>query len=355
LSRRSAFDALSLAFQHSRQQLWPFRWSQWWRLAVLGFVTGELGGGGGGVGRSVGRLPSIPSSSDTPDVSTWPPDLTWFQDHVALIITAALVIVVIVGLLLLLWTYVSSICRFVLIDAIVSKRCDGIRAGWAKWRDVGRPYFVWQLLLQLVVTIVAAAPVLVVLIVAWRAGWFEPEHPNTAAIVASLLAIVGTLIVVGVIAMVVYVLGKDFVAPIMAVDRRGWRDAWKQTIALMRVEPGSFAAYIGVKIVMTIVVGILVAVAALVVLVPLVLAGIAIVVSIGGFDVLQHPEMLVLVIAAGGVVLLLFAIVMACLCVPLVVLFPAYGLYFLAARYPSLDAWLASEPGAGRDMPALAT
>jgi hypothetical protein len=350
LSRRSAFDAISLAFQHTRQQLWPFRWSQWWRLALLGVATGEIGGGGG-----VGRPPSLPSSNDIPDFSTWPSDLTWFQDHVALIITAALVIVVIAGLLLLLWTYISSICRFVLIDAIVSTRCDGIRAGWAKWRNVGRQYFVWQLLLQLVVTIVAAVPVLVVLIVAWRAGWFDPERPNTAAILASLLTIVGTLIVVGVTATVVYVLGKDFVAPIMAVDRQGWRDAWRQTIALMRAEPGGFAAYIGVKIVMTIVVGIVLALAALVVLVPLVLVGIAIVVSIGGFDALQHRDTLVLAIAAGGVVLVIFAIIMAGVCVPLTIFFPAYGLHFLAPRYPALAAWLGSAPNTSGGAPTLAT
>jgi hypothetical protein len=353
LSRRSAFDAISLALQHTRQQLWPFRWSEWWRLAVLGVATGELGGGG--VGRSVGRLPSIPSSSDMPDFSTWPSDLTWLQDHVALIVTIVLAVVAIGGILLLLWTYINSVCRFILIDTLVSKRCDGIRAGWTKWRGVGRQYFVWQLLFQLGVTIVVAVPILAVLTIGWTAGWFDPAHPNTATMIASLLTIVGLVVVAGIVAAVIYVLGKDFVAPIMAVDRQGWRDAWRQTIALMRAEPGAFAVYVLVKILMAIVLGIVVAIAAISVIVPLVLVGVAIVVSIGGFDVLQHPGMLVLVIAAGGVVLLLFAIVMACLCVPLVVLFPAYGLYFFAARYPPLDAWLASAPGVSGGTPALAT
>jgi hypothetical protein len=353
LSRRSAFDAISLAFQHTRQQLWPFRWSQWWRLALLGFATGELGGGG--VGRSAGQLPSIPSSSETPDLSSWSSALDWLSAHVTLVVTIAVVGVVLAGLLLLLWTYVSSICRFVLIDAIVSKRCDGIRAGWAKWRNVGRQYFVWQLLFQLVVTLALAVPVLAVLVIGRTSGWFDAEHPNTAAMIASLLTIVGLVVVVGVAAVVIYVLGKDFVAPIMAVDRQGWRDAWRQAIALMRAEPGAFAAYVLVKILMAIVLGIVVAIAAVIAIVPLVLVGIAVVVSIGGFDVLQHPGTLVLAIAAAGVVLVLFAIIMACLCLPLVVLFPAYGLYFLAARHPSLDAWLASAPHAGGGAPALAT
>jgi hypothetical protein len=353
LSRRSAFDALSLAFQHTRQQLWPFRWSQWWRLALLGVATGELGGGG--VGRSVPRVPSLPSSSETPDFSSWSPALDWLSAHLTLVVTIAVVVVVIAGLLLLLWTYISSICRFVLIDAVASKRCRGIRAEWVAWRDVGRQYFVWQLLFQLVVTLALAVPVLAVLVIGRTSGWFEAEHPNTAAMIASLLTIVGLVVVVGVVAMVVYVLAKDFVAPIMAADRQGWRDAWRQAIALMRAEPGAFAAYVLVKILMAIVLGIVVAIAAVIVIVPLVLVGIAIVVSVGGFDVLQHPVTFVLAVAAAGVVLLLFAIIMACLCVPLVVLFPAYGLYFLAARHPSLNAWLASAPAAGDGVSTLAT
>lgn len=353
MSRRSAFDAISLALQHTRQQLWPFRWSQWWRLAVLGVATGELGGGG--VGRSVPRVPSLPSSSDLPDFSTWPSDLVWFQEHMALLITIGVVVVVVAGLLLLLWTYISSICRFVLIDAVASKHCEGIRAGWAKWRGIGRQYFVWQLLFQLVATLAIAGVVLLVVVIARQAGWFDPARQNTAAMIATLLTIVGLVVVTGIVAVVIYVLGKDFVAPIMAVDRQGWRDAWRQAIALMRAEPGAFAVYILVKILMAIVLGIVVAIAAIIVIVPLVLVGVAVVVSVGGFDVMQHPGMLVLVIAAGGVVLLLFAIVMACLCVPLVVLFPAYGLYFLAGRYPSLDAWLAAAPAASGGAPALAT
>lgn len=300
-------------------------------------------------------MPSVPSSRDLPDFSTWSSGLTWFQEHLTLLITITVVVIVVAGLLLLLWTYVSSVCRFILIDALVSKRCDGIRAGWAKWRDIGRQYFVWQLLFQLVVTLVLAVPVLAVLVIGRTSGWFDPERPNTTAMIASLLAIVGLVVVVGIAAVVIYVLGKDFVAPIMAVDRQGWRDAWRQAMALMRAEPGAFAAYILVKILMAIVLGIAVAIAAIIVIVPLVLVGIAVVVSIGGFDVLQHPGTLVLAVAAAGVVLLLFAIIMACLCVPLVVLFPAYGLYFIAARYPSLDAWLVSAPGAGSGAPTLAT
>ena len=44
----SAIDTISVALEHTKQHLFrPFRWGQWLRLAVLGFMTGELSGGGG--------------------------------------------------------------------------------------------------------------------------------------------------------------------------------------------------------------------------------------------------------------------------------------------------------------------
>src|SRR6185436_4566728 len=44
----SAADVIRPAFQHMAQQLFrPFRFSQWARLAITGFLAGELSGAGG--------------------------------------------------------------------------------------------------------------------------------------------------------------------------------------------------------------------------------------------------------------------------------------------------------------------
>ena len=56
----SAIDAISPAFQHTKQQLLhPFRAAQWAKLALVGFLAGELSSGGCNGGSF--RLPARPS------------------------------------------------------------------------------------------------------------------------------------------------------------------------------------------------------------------------------------------------------------------------------------------------------
>src|ERR1700681_4100652 len=58
----SAVDAISPAFQHTKQQLTkPFRFSQWWRLAFVGLLAGELSSGGGC--NSSFQVPSFPRNT----------------------------------------------------------------------------------------------------------------------------------------------------------------------------------------------------------------------------------------------------------------------------------------------------
>jgi hypothetical protein len=43
----SAVDVISPAFERMRQHLFrPFQLSQWFRLAIVGFLAGEMGTGG---------------------------------------------------------------------------------------------------------------------------------------------------------------------------------------------------------------------------------------------------------------------------------------------------------------------
>jgi uncharacterized membrane protein YbhN (UPF0104 family) len=58
-----------------------------------------------------------------------------------------------------------------------------------------------------------------------------------------------------------------------------------------------------------------------------------------------------LAIILGAVLLLLLIYLIAMVCVPATVFFPAYALHFLAARYPNLDALL--HPVAAPPAPAL--
>jgi len=53
-----------------------------------------------------------------------------------------------------------------------------------------------------------------------------------------------------------------------------------------------------------------------------------------------------LAVVAGCVVLAIFLFVMALIAVPVIVFFPAYSIYFFAARYPALSVVLYPPPPA---------
>jgi hypothetical protein len=55
----------------------------------------------------------------------------------------------------------------------------------------------------------------------------------------------------------------------------------------------------------------------------------------------------------GTVLLLLLGYLIALVCVPSTVFFPAYALYFLAARYPTLDALLHPAPPPAPELPPV--
>ena len=62
----SAMDSISLAFEHTKRQLFkPFRFGQWVRLAFVGLLAGELGSGGNlNLNSHSGQPAPVPSLPD---------------------------------------------------------------------------------------------------------------------------------------------------------------------------------------------------------------------------------------------------------------------------------------------------
>ena len=125
-ARLSAVDSVSPAIEAAKRQLFrPFRWGRWTRLALVTLLSGEMTGGGGfnftwpqGTGRKSSEFLALAN----PGVEKL---LAWLP--------VVLLVMVGVAAFILLWMYIGSVFRFILLDSVLYDRCE-IRAGWRRWQ-----------------------------------------------------------------------------------------------------------------------------------------------------------------------------------------------------------------------------
>jgi len=157
---------------------------------------------------------------------------------------------------------------------------------------------------------------------------------------------------------VVFVLTKDFVVPQMALEDIGVMEGWRRLWRMIEAEKGGYAGYIGMKIVMAIAAGIVVGIATLVLglilAIPTVAFSIIAVITGKTAGLTWNAYTITLAVVVGCVLLAIFLYVIALISVPVIVFFPAYSIYFFAARYPALSAVLYPAPPAPQ-IPPVAT
>jgi hypothetical protein len=336
--RKSAIDVISTAFAHAADQLAePFRFGQWARLALLALATGELssGSGCGNVFRG------IPTQFPKPHNFVDPKAVLQGIDP-ALIATLLLIVIGGGLILMLVWIYVASVSRFMLFEAVLRKNCDSLSAGWQRWQGTGLRYFVWQLILS-VISLMVAAVLFIPLLVPLLATLKNHQKPGPEI----LFAFLPMIFVFGVFSLVVVlvnVLSKDFVVPLMAIDGMSFIEGWRRLLDMIRDEALSFAGYIGMKIVLAIgasvVFGILSAIAAVFLILPVGLVAAVVVIMAKGGSFSWNAFTVTAGIVAMVVVFAVLMYVTALICVPIAVFFPAYAMYFFAERFPALHARL---------------
>jgi len=329
----SAVDVITPAFERMRQQLFrPFQLSQWFRLAIVGILAGEMGSGG-----LTSRFRSGPSSQEGPIFQGM--RLPFGGGLLFIVVVALLVLLaVILGIVLL---YVSSRMRFVLFDSVLAGRCR-IRDFWRRRGDVAFRYFVWQLLFALCVVIgmvfLFGIPAGFVL----GMGWFSSPRAHLLPLlligILFFLIFFASLIVIG----VVQVLVKDFVVPQMAFDNVSVGEGWRRLVSMMKEEKGGYAGYIGMKIVLAFAAAVILFVAFFVVLLVLLIpvGGVGAITVLAGraAGLTWNPLTIAIAIVVGGIVLMALILIAALISVPAIVFFPAYSIHFFAERYPPLRA-----------------
>lgn len=350
----SAVDAITPAFQHTKQQLLqPFRAGQWARLALVGLLAGELSSGGGGCNGNF-RMPTHPAGNQRfldAGLAFLHPTLSG----------ALIALLVVLGLVLaVLFLFVSSVMRFILFDSVVTKQCR-IREGWSRREKPGLRYFLWQILVMLAfgagLTILVGIPVAF----GFVAGWLKEPQEHLVPLILGGMVLFFLVLAFIVVQLVVQVMSKDFVVPQMALEEISAIEGWRRLWPWLKREKGDYAGYVGMKIVMAIGAAVAIGIAATIVIllmaIPLGGLGAVAVISGKAAGLTWNLYTITLAIVVGCILLAVIVYAVSLVSVPATVFFPAYSIYFFASRYPALDALLHPAPPAplGPTQPTLPT
>jgi hypothetical protein len=346
----SAVDTISLAFQHTKRQLvQPFRLWQWTRLAVVGLLAGELGSSGGCHVPSNLNFPQQPNSRHLLESGLWSTDPALFAALIAVLAVGG----VIFGLVIM---YVSSVMRFILFDSVMAKECH-IRQGWMHRQRPGWRYFLWQLAYML-----ATFGGLIVLVgipagFAFLVGWLKEPGEHVLPLVLCGIVLFFVVMIFLLAAALIHVITKDFVVPQMALENIGVLEGWRRLWPMMQGEKGGYAGYIGMKIVMAIgaamVVGVATLILGLFIAVPAIALTVIAVLTGKTAGLAWNAYTITLAVVVGCVLFAVFMYLVALISVPVVVFFPAYSIYFFAARYRALSVVLYPPPAGMSSPPTL--
>jgi len=339
----SAVDTITLAFQHAKRQLiQPFRFGQWTRLAIVGLLAGEMGSGGSF---------NFPSSFNPRHQSPSHHLLGQAFPKIDPALLGALIAVLMVtGLVFtIVMLYVSSVMRFILFDSVLAKDCH-IRAGWSRRQAPGWNYFLWQLGFM-VVTLVAAVLLFgVPAAFAWTLGWFSHPGEHLVALIVGGILMFFVAAAFFIAVAVVHVFTKDFVVPQMALEGIGPIEAWRRLWPMIQADNRGYAGYVGMKIVLAIgagiVFGIVTLILALMLAIPAVAVAIAAVLTGKSAGLTWNVFTITAAVIAACILFVVFMYLIALISVPVIVFFPAYAIYFFAARYRALSLVLYPPPPA---------
>lgn len=348
----SAVDTFTPALDRMKRLLFkPFRFGVWWRVAFLALFTGELSSSGFNF-NFPGNF-NFPSQNKASHAFAAQPPFHWpsVPHLIAWIALAALVLVVV----MLVFMYVSSILRFVLFDAVLSGRVR-IRDGWRRWKQRGTTLFPWQIGFSLVMFAIYAIVFGVPILLAWRAGIFRNPGEHIALLILGGLALFGLAVVIILAGLAVYVLTKDFVVPIMAFEGVGPVAGWRRLKLMLSANKGSYAGYLGFKVVLAIAAGIVLGIANLIlfliVLVPFVIIAVFLGIFSSGAGTGLSALSITFLVVGGIIVGALLLSITSLLSVPFVVFFQSYALHFFGSRYEPLRAVMYPPPPPQAPPPA---
>ena len=245
----SYFGALQRAWERARILLLsPFRLETWLVLGFAAFLSEWLSGGWGHSGFQHrfqwhhGRAAEWLAFLGHP---VWGP-LMFIVLAVALIVA-------------LVFQWLGARGKFVFLDDVVRGRA-AIAEPWTRYAHLGTSLFVWKLVFWIVTGLVIGG-VLLTTAGAAVLSWLGLHEPVAAA--PPIAAGVAVLLVLSLLFAFVMLLTDDFVMPMMYRDGLSATAAWGRFLPLLRREPGLFVLYGLFVLLLSAIVGAIVAAAGL--------------------------------------------------------------------------------------------
>jgi len=338
----SPTEALSSAFDDTLRLLFqPFDARHWIKLSIVCIF---LGGGtsSAAFNWSLGALPSDVRFHEALERVR-----QYLAEHLWLILLAT-ALGLALGLVLL---YLRATFRFVLVDSIVRKDVQ-LGAAWGAAQPLGRSYFWWLLgVLVAVGALFAAGAVAAFPYLRTLAATGSRSLAGPIILAGCLMAVV----VVGLLLALVITLTDDLAVPLMYAERIPLHLAWRKLWQKVRAEAGNFTVYVLLRFVVSVTVGMFVLFLLFPVLVGFfsgaIIAGALVVLALRLLGLMWFWNPLTIILAAVALLLLsgLLLILLSVVGMPGQVFLQDFGMRFMAARVPALEAlWRWPAPSAKR-------
>ncbi len=248
--RVSVIDPIGPAIEHVRLMLFqPFDLSKW---LIIGFCAwlAQLGQGGGGPNFNFGfhdhhqRAHSCASGlADFKDA---------LQANLPWIILGAAIIIPVVIVLWLLFTWLSSRGRFMFVHCIAGNKAEVV-VPWKKFSSHGNSLFLFRIVLGLINILALGLPVAIMIITIIAMASSGPGAAAMSGLFVAILACIFVAILFSLIAKFT----RDFVVPVMFLQTSSTLAGWRHLLALIGCNKARMALYILFKIVISLVIGII--------------------------------------------------------------------------------------------------
>lgn len=322
--------ALSLAFDDTLRLLFqPFDGHQWIKLSIVCLL---LGGGTSSAtfNWSLSALPTDAGYTQAiSDLRLYIADRLWL-----LILTIALGITL--GVLIL---YCRATFRFVLVDSLINRKVR-LRTAWKDVQPVSLSYFRWLLGAlasaggALAITLIALYPFI-------RSVAAEGPHSLIAPIILAVLLVV--VVVVGGLLALLISLTDDLVVPLMYAERLLFISAWKRLLGIMKAHVSTFALYILVRFLASVMIGAMVLFLLFPVLIGFfsgaIIAATVMVLGLRLLGIFWYWNPITIVLAASGLLVLtaLLLILLSVVGMPGQVFLQDYGMRIMTPHSSALD------------------